>query len=157
VSTLVNGSPEALEAWNQFYGGGQGGAIAAILDPKTAAPLVDQQVAAAQIGGAALQAGLSANIGTATQAAKNGTTLAQARQAYQAIAARVNSGTDAAISSRFANAGTGTLDQSTEEQATLLGDADAQRKQQLLYNEEEAQFNGHASQSTASNDAGANY
>ena len=148
ASDLVNGNPDALRAWSQFYGGGRGGAIAAILDPSKAAPLVEQQAQAAEIGGSALDQGLSTSRARAEQFAKYGVTLDQARKAYSDIAGRLS--TDQTIASRFGTS----FDQSQEEDATLLGNGEAQKKQANLYAMEAAQFGGHGGASDASNNAG---
>lgn len=145
VANVVDGNPNVLKAWNQFYGGGRGGAIAAIFDPKTATPLLEQRTEAAQIGGEALGQGLATSRDRALKFARAGVSLDQARQAYQQIAS--NLPTDTALSSRFGT----TVNQTTEENAALLGNAAAARKQSLLYSEESAQFGGHGAASAASN------
>ena len=148
---VFNSPPEAQKAWDQFYGGGKGGAIAAILDPKTAAPLVEQQVAASQIAGSALSQGLQANKGTAERLASEGVTLDQARAAYSAIAQRLQ--TDTQVGARFGM----NLNQSDEEKATFEGDATALRKQNVLYSEEAGLFGGHGGATAATGNPGANY
>ena len=152
VADLVyNAPPEAQQAWDQFYGHGKGGAIAAILDPKTAAPIVEQQVAASQIAGSALSQGLTANKATAERLASEGVTLQQARAAYSAIAQRLQ--TDTQVGGRFGM----NLGQSDEEKATFEGDATALRKQDLLYSEEAGLFSGHGGATAATGNPGANY
>jgi hypothetical protein len=151
----VNAPQERRDAWNAYYGGaGPGGAVAAILDPKAAEPLLQQQVAAAGIGGAALSQGLQlTSQATATRAAQQGVTIQQAQNAYQQIAQRMN--VDQAVSGRFGEQ----FGQAQEEQANLLGDAGAQNQQARLYSEEQAQFGGHggARANGESNNPGANY
>jgi hypothetical protein len=142
------------QAWDTYYGNssGVGGAIAAILDTKTAAPLIEQRALAAEIGGAALQQGLAlTGSGTATAAAQNGVTIDQARQAYQGIAARLN--TDTSIAGRFGT----TFGQTQEEQAQLLGSGEAQTEQSNLYAEESAQFTGRGGADTTSGNVGGNF
>lgn len=152
AADLVYNSPkEAQQAWNQFYGGGAGGAIAAILDPKTASPLVQREVSAAQIGGAALSQGLQTNQSTAERLASEGVTLDQARQAYSQIAQRLP--TDTAIGARFGMP----IDQATEEASTFEGNAAAVKKQQVAYSEEASLFGGHGGASTSTSNAGVNY
>lgn len=156
ASDLVyNSPPEAMQAWSQFYGGGTGGAIAAILDPSKAEPIVLQQVQAAQVGGAALAQGLTTSATRAAQLVQGGVTLQGAQQAYSNIAQRLS--TDLSVSGRFQNQATGTLDQTAEENATLLGNADALKKQQTLYTEENAQFGNHGGANDTSGNPGANY
>lgn len=154
ASTLVNSSPpSALAAFNSYYGTtGAGGAVAALLDPTKADSVLQNEVAAAQIGGTASDSGYSLSASRAGQFVQSGVTLAQARQAYQQIAQRAP--TDQAIANRFGMS----FGQDDEENASILGQADATRKQQLLYSEEAAQFGGHGSSSAGStNDAGSNY
>lgn len=152
---VYNSPPEAQQAWDQFYGGGQGGAIAAILDPTKAAPLVQQQVTAAQIGGAALHQGLTTDASRAMQFAQSGVTLDTARKAYSDIASRLS--TDTAVSSRFQNPATGQFGQTQEENATLLGNSDALKQQSTLYAEEKSQFMGHGGATDTTGDSGNNY
>lgn len=153
----VNAAPEARSAWDQYYGtSGTSGAIAAILDTNVAEPLLEERAQAAGIGGAALASGLAlTSQATATKAAQQGVTIDSARQAFQGIASRLS--TDQSLSGRYANAGTGVFGQSQEENATLLGDAGAQKQQQLLYSQEAAQFAGRGGANDAGGSAGANY
>lgn len=144
-------APEAQKAWDQFYGGGPGGAIAAILDPSKAAPLVERQAMAAQIGGAALSQGLSASASSAERFAGEGVTLDQARKAYSDIAQRMT--TDTTVGHRF---GTG-LSQADEEAATIEGNGAALQKQQSLYAQEASLFGGRGGANAATADQGSNY
>lgn len=154
---VMTGSPEQRQAYSDYYGVTDTGTIiASILDPTKATPLIEQQAAAAQIGGAALQQGLGlTKRSTALKAAQQGVTLQQAQQAFSAIKGRIAG--DTAASARFANAGTTPITQDVEEQAGLLGNADAQRTQQLLGTEESSLFGGHGGSSAAANSPGANF
>lgn len=157
MSGATSGSPELQQAYQQYYGVvGTGGIIASILDPTKAEPLIEQQFTAAQIGGTALQQGLGlTKQSTAMKAAQQGVTLQQAQQAYTAIKGRL--ATDTAASARFANAGTTPITQDVEEQAGLLGNAQAQRTQRLVGSEEASLFGGHGGASAASNSPGSNF
>jgi hypothetical protein len=146
-----NAPPEAMQAWSQWYGGGPGGVIAAMLDPTKAAPLVERQAVAAQIGGSALANGLQANQGTAERLAQEGVTLAQARQTYAQIAGRL--GTDQAAASRFGMQ----FGQAEEEKASFEGDAEASRKQASLYAQEASLFGGNGGGTAATGNPGSNY
>jgi hypothetical protein len=166
---VYNSPPEAQQAWDQYYGHGTGGAIASILDTSTAEPLVQKEVAAAQIGGAAMQQGLGINSSRAEQFAAQGVTLDTARKAYSDIASRLQG--DTAMSNRFSTNGqqaagqvpgaapsvTPAFGQTQEENATLLGNSDAMKQQSTLYAEEKGQFAGHGGAADGSNDPGANY
>lgn len=149
---IYNSPPEAMAAWNQFYGGGTGGAIAAILDPKTAAPIVQKEVLAAQIGGAALsQKGLTTSRDNAERFASEGVTLDQARKAYSDIAQRMP--TDHAVGARFGTS----FGQSDEENVMFDQSGAAKTKQDTLYAEEASLFQGHGGATIASANQGSNY
>jgi hypothetical protein len=150
----LTASPQTRAAYDQYYGNtsGVGGAIASILDTKVAAPIVEQRALAAEIGGAAAEQGLHLpGITTANQAAQQGVTLDQARQAFQGIAARLS--TDTALSGRFSQ----TFGQTEEEQAQLLGQGQVQTQQSNLYAEEAAQFAGRGGADTTSGNTGGNF
>lgn len=145
----------ARDAWAQYNpgAGDAAHAVAAILDTSVAEPLIQQRVNAAGIGGAALSSGLQlTSQSLATQAAQQGVTIDQARQAYQQIAQRI--APDQAIGSRFNGP---PLDQTTEEQAVLLGDAGSQQRLNTAYASENALFHGHGAASDKSADPGSNY
>lgn len=154
-SAYLNAPDSAKQAWDQFYGNtaGTGGALAAILDPNTAESVIQQQADTAAIGGAAIQQGLTANQGIASQAQQLGVTLSSARKAYQDIATRLPG--DTAMAARFGQAGQ--FGQTQEEQATLLGQADQGRQQTNLYAQEASLFSGHGGASDTSGNAGSNY
>lgn len=138
------------DAYQQF-GYSTGDITAAVLDPGTAQSVIDQRESTAQIGGAAIQNGLTANLASASQAYQNGVTLDQARSAYSQIAQ--NLPTDSQIAGRFGQQ----FGQTDEENATLLNQADAQRQQASLHASETSLFSGHGGASDTSNDAGSNY
>lgn len=150
----ITAPPQVRQAWDRYYGNtsGVGGAIAAILDTKTAAPLIEQRALAAEIGGAALQQNLAlTSQSTAMLAAQSGVTIDQARQAYQGIAARI--ATDQSVAGRFGT----TFGQNEEEQANLLGQGDLQTQQSNLYAEEQSQFGGKGGGDTTSGNPGGNF
>lgn len=143
TNLYLNAPAESRQAFDTYYpNAGSGGAIASILDPTVAEPLLNQQLTAAGIGGSALSQGLQLTAQSkAMKAAQQGVTIQQAQQAYSQIAGRLQ--TDTSISGRFASPGQGPLNQDVEENATLLGDAGAIQQQNLLYSEEQGQFQGH--------------
>lgn len=150
ASDLVNGNPETLQMFNQYYGTqGSGGAVAALLDPNSAEPILQNQISAAGIGGAAAQQGLNIDQGRAYQLAQSGASLSQAQQGYNEIKQRM--ATDQANAARFGT----TFNQTDEENTTFLNDADATQRKNLIDAEESAQFGGHGSSAAGStNDAG---
>lgn len=139
-------------AWEQYYGPGD--AIAQILDPTVAAPLIEQKATAAQIGGAAINQGLNApTAAKALQYAQQGVTIDSARTAYQQVAAKAQG--DQAQSARFGPMSA--VNQGTEEDSLLGGDAAATQKVNLLQSEEGSMFSGHGGAAASANDAGNNY
>lgn len=154
AANLIYQSPKsALDEWNKWYGGaGAGGAIATILDPEKAAPLVSNMVTAAQIGGVAKDQNITdVNQARAMQFAQAGVTIDSARKAFGDIASRL--GTDQSISNRFGQ----NFGQQQEENANLLNQGQAQQQQEQLYSMEKGQFEGHGGASDLSNDSGSNY
>lgn len=150
----------ARDAWAQYNpgAGDAAHAVAAILDTNVAEPLIQQRVAAAGIGGAALSSGLQlTSQSLATQAAQQGVTIDQARQAYQQIASRM--APDQSIGGRFGGGQQNgpPLNQTTEEQAVLLGDAGAQNRLNTAYASESALFHGHGAASDNTGSTGSNY
>lgn len=122
--------------WSQYFGASPGDAIAAILDPKLGTQLVldrGQQVA---LGGAAAQFGYGINQQRAQQFQQSGVSLDAARNAYQQISQSMAG--DQSIAKRFGT----TVDQTQEENATILGQAPDVQKLKTLHNDEESLFKG---------------
>lgn len=127
------------QAWTQMYGLSDGAAIASILDPQTALPIVQRMTAASQIGGAALQNGLGIDQSRMEQYADLGVSQSQAQKGFGQIAEQL--GTDQQIAARFGTSWT----QAQAEQATLLGNGQAQKQQNDLENAEKQLFSARAS------------
>ena len=84
---VINANPEVSTALKSFYPGITNGDIVAyVLDPQNALTEIKRKVTAAEIGGAALQAGLNANLAGAESLAGYGISKAQAQQGYESIA-----------------------------------------------------------------------
>jgi len=84
---VLNSNPEVLAALKQFYPGiTNGDVLAYTLDPTNALTEIKRKVTAAEIGGAALQAGLNTNLTRADELAKAGITKAQAQQGFETVA-----------------------------------------------------------------------
>lgn len=132
------------KAWEDL-GLDAGLGIAAILDPKTAEPIVHQRVVAAQIGGAALAQGLAASRANVESLAAQGVTADQAVQGYGQIAQALP--TDQAIAQRFGEQ----INQSEEEQAVFgtAGSANAAEKRRRLAESEKGLFAGKSAADTA--------
>jgi hypothetical protein len=132
---FVTGNPEYRRVWKDFYGLSDGDAIAALLDPKRALPIIQQQQAATQIAAAARRQHLDATRTRAEQLASLGVDEATALKGYADIADVMPN--DQAIAQRFGQ----TFTLSEEENDRLLGLASAQRKRRELYSQETALFN----------------
>lgn len=129
-------APESMKnLWREYFGT-QGDALAAILDPTVATSLIQERGGQVALGGAAAEQGLHIGQSRAQTFQQRGVTLEGARKAYQQIASALP--TDQGIASRFGS----TLDQEDEEDALLLGDADAFNKRETLHGNEKALFAG---------------
>lgn len=140
------GPAENRAWWRDHYGRTDAEAIASILDPEKALPLIDRRLAASAIGGAALAQGLSVGRTQAEYLGASGVTGDQARQGYGEIAAALP--VDQAIAQRFGD----TIDQATEEAAAFgtAGAAAAAEKKRRLAGSEAGLFAGRPGADTAS-------
>jgi len=135
---FFTGPEENRRWWLENIGGTVGEAIAGILDPAVAEPLVKRRVAAARIGGGALGQGLAVGQAQAEYFAGQGVTAAQARAGYTDIAQALP--VDQAIAQRF-----GTSIGQAEEEAAVFGGAgaaDAEEKKRRLAASEAGLFGG---------------
>jgi len=83
---VTNANPEVYKALKAFYPDITNGDILAYtLDPSKALDAIKRKVTAAEIGGAALAAGLTTEAATAENLARYGVTKQQAEQGYQTI------------------------------------------------------------------------
>jgi hypothetical protein len=86
-SRVMNANPEVLASLKQFYPGITNGDILAYtLDPSKALTDIKRKVTAAEIGGAATQAGLGLTGTRAEELGAAGITKAQAQQGFQTVA-----------------------------------------------------------------------
>lgn len=137
-------APQETKAWwKAHYGASDGDAIAAILNPDKALPLIQRRLNAAQLGGAAQRQGLSVDTARAEQLVQLGVTGEKAQAGYGQVAAALAS--DSSIAERFGS----TFTQGEEENAFLLNDAEAMRKKQALNASEESLFAGRGATNTA--------
>lgn len=135
-----NANPEVKQALKQFYPGITDGDILAYsLDPKNALTDIKRKVAAAEIGGAQLAAGLAATVTNAEGLAAAGVTGQKYQQAAYDIA---NAATRGSQLSGFY--GLGPYTQQTAEQAILdvPGSVEALKKTKKLTELEKASFSG---------------
>jgi hypothetical protein len=140
---LYMNAPEETKAyWKQHYGATDGDAIAAILDPDKALPLVQRKLQAANIGGSAARQGLGESTTRAEELAARGLTADQAQTGFGQVAATFQG--DSAIANRFGTSYT----QSDAENAVFFKDADAMEQKQKLDAAETALFSGRAGTNT---------
>jgi len=86
-SRVINANPEVLASLKQFYPGiTDGDILAYTLDPDKALTDIKRKVTAAEIGGAAMQAGLKTGVARAEELTAAGITKQQAQQGFQTVA-----------------------------------------------------------------------
>ena len=84
---VLKSNPEVLNSLKTFYPGiSNGDILAYTLDPKNALKDIQRKVTAAEIGGAAMQAGLNTGVTRAEELAAAGITKTQAQQGFQTVA-----------------------------------------------------------------------
>lgn len=125
-------------AWRQFYGLTDGAAIASILDPERALPIVQRMATAAQLGGLAMRNGLTADRSRLERYSDLGVNATNAASGFAEVGQTL--ATDQAIARRFGT----TFSQEESEQARVVGTASAMRKQRELADQEKALFDGRA-------------
>ena len=108
--TLINADPSYLDQMQNLYGLDQSHALAHLLDPEAAMPLIEKQVNAVKLGAAAQRQGLGLNQATAEQLAGLGTTEAQANAGFSQMASQLPA--TQALASRYTGFGdVGTIGQ----------------------------------------------
>ena len=137
---VINANPEVTTALKQFYPDITNGDILAYtLDPAQGLEGIKRKVTAAEIGGAALQSGLSANLARAEELGKYGVDKAAATAGYSTIGAGLQRGSQlAAIYQEDPYI------QSTAEQEifNIPGAAEARKARQKITGLEKATFGG---------------
>ena len=137
---VLNSNPEVLAALRSFYPGITNGDILAYtLDPTNALTEIKRKVTAAEIGGAAMQAGLKTNLTRAEELSQAGITKQQAQQGFQTVAEVAPRGGQLA-----AMYGEDPYTQTTAEQEVfgLSGSVDAAKQRRKLVGLERAEFSG---------------
>ena len=151
TALALKSTPEQQAEFNQYLGVSDGdsghgpltsGQIAALaLDPKTAEPLIAQQIQTAQIGGASVTSGVGAlSKSTATELAQAGISTSQATSAFQNLAPLSALETPRPGMGGEAAQGVVTPDQLAT--GNLLGNAGAQRQEQTAIEVAKAPFSG---------------
>lgn len=142
---VINSNPEVVQALKQFYPNITNGDILSYaLDPEKALTDINKKVTAAEIGGAAIGAGLGIGMARAEELGAFGVSKSQAQQGYQTIADILPTATK--LSSIYAKQGLGAYDQAVAEQEVfgISGAATATQKRRKLSELETAQFSGQA-------------
>jgi len=142
---VINTNPEVVQALKQFYPNITNGDILSYaLDPEKALTDINKKVTAAEIGGAAIGAGLGIGMARAEELGAFGVSKTQAQQGYQTIADILPTATK--LSSIYAKQGLGAYDQAVAEQEVfgISGATTAAQKRRKLTELETAQFSGSA-------------
>lgn len=130
--------PAARQALDSYYGtqGNTASIAAYFLDEKKAEPILQQQAQAAEIGGAAIDQGLSTSQSQAEKFASQGVTTSQAQSAYSTI------GKDLPALSSLGDIYHTAYGQTDLENQLLGGSGEEALKTQNLESQEEASFAG---------------
>jgi hypothetical protein len=139
---VMNANPEVAQALRTFYPGiSQGDILAYTLDPSKGIEDIKRKVTAAEIGGAAVRAGLGTSVADAEFLQRYGVTKEQADQGYQAAAQILPRASQLADIYKQ-----GPYTQATAEQEifNLPGQAEAQRQRKKLTELETSAFSGRA-------------
>jgi hypothetical protein len=137
---VVKGSKDIKDAIGQFYPGiNNSDFLAYVLDPKNALAEIKRKVAAAEIGGSAIQSGLTTNVGRAEELVAQGITKAQAQQGYGTIGGGLQRGSQ--LASIY---GEDPYTQTTAEKEVfgLAGKTEAEKQRKKLTGLEKATFSG---------------
>jgi len=139
---VLNAPPQVKEALQRFYPDiNNSDILAYTLDPEKGLADIKRKVTAAEIGGAAIGAGLETGVARAEELAKFGVTAEAARQGYQAAVPIIQRGGQLA---GFYGEEPYTQVTAEEELFNLPGSAGASQKRKRLTALEEAQFSGRA-------------
>ena len=139
---VINSNPEVVKSLKEFYPGiSNGDILAYVLDPANAIEQIKRKVTAAEIGGAAMQAGLQTGMTRAEELAAAGITKQQAQQGFQTVAEVAPRGGQLA-----AIYGESPYTQQTAEAEVfgLAGSVDAAKQRKKLTQLETAAFSGSA-------------
>jgi hypothetical protein len=133
-STWLSTDQATKDTWRDWYGLSDGAAIAAILDPTKALPIVQSMAEAAKAGGVAVRNGLDANEARIRGYVDQGITADQIGQGFSDIGTVHD--VDQSIGRRFG----ADLSQPVEEASRIQGLASARRAQTDAYASEQALF-----------------
>ena len=143
---VVNANPEVGIALRNFYPDITNGDILAYaLDPERALDQINRKITAAEIGGAAVQAGLTTNESDAAYLARYGITKQQAEQGYRTISGYLPRAQQlSSIYAKQVEGGPYTQASAEREVFGVPGAAEEERKRQRITSLEQAAFSGQA-------------
>lgn len=147
VQRVQNSDPVIARTLRDYYGIGDVDMVAYVLDPNNQLPMIQRQVAAAEIGSAARLQGLEAGVSVSEQLAAQGITQAEAQKGYATIADILP--TAEKLSSIYGNQLEG-YNQAEAEQEVFNTLASAQRKRRALVERETGTFSGRSGTSRTS-------
>jgi hypothetical protein len=137
---VINAPPQVKDALKQFYPDiNNSDILAYTLDPEKGLADIKRKVTAAEIGGAALGAGLATDVNRAEELARFGVTAERAREGYQAASPIIERGRQLAD---FYQESPYTQRTAEEEIFGLSGAAEAGAKRKKLTSLEQASFAG---------------
>ena len=141
---VINANPEVSIALRNFYPGiSNGDILAYALDPDKALDEIKRKITAAEIGGAAVQAGLTTNESDAAYLARYGITREQAQAGYRTISGFLPRAQQlSSIYGRQVEGGPYTQASAEREIFSVPGAAEEERKRQRLTSLEQAAFSG---------------
>ena len=141
---VINANPEVGIALRNFYPSITNGDILAYsLDPNRALSEIQRKITAAEIGGAAVQSGLTTNESDAEYLARYGITKEQAQQGYRTISGFLPRAQQLSnIYGRQIEGGPYTQASAEREVFNVPGAAEEERKRQKITALEQAQFGG---------------
>ena len=135
---VINANPEVSAALKAFYPDITNGDILAYtLDPQNALKDIQRKVTAAEIGGAAIQAGLTTGMSRAEQLAAAGINKAEAQQGFQTVAQVAPRGSQLAEIYKQQPYG---QTEAEQEVFNLAGSVEAQKQRKKLAGLEQAAF-----------------
>jgi hypothetical protein len=140
---VINAAPDVSKALRQFFPEITNGDILAyVLDPENSLGAIKRKVTISEIGGAAFERALKADVTRASELAKYGVTGQRAREGYQAIAEFLPTTTK--LSDIYQKQGLGEYGQAAAEEEVfgIAGAADAAAKRRKLAQLESATFSG---------------
>jgi hypothetical protein len=137
---VLDAAPEVMTALKQFYPDINNGEILAYtLDPEKGLTEIKRKITAAEIGGAALSAGLKTSLTDAEYLRRYGVTAETARQGYEAIGGGLERGRQLASIYQQPDYNQAVAE---EEIFNLPGQTEAQQKRKKIIGLEKAEFGG---------------